>query len=302
MYWRLIGSPDPSWVGGAASLGATAPQTTWVFAEGAAAPNFESFYLLLNPNSAPITVHARFLPETGMPTLKTIDDPAAVACDRLPERRARQHRRRRVDVHVRFAAVPGRALDLLGRRPRRGHQRHRGLVGSDASGTSPRARRAASFDTYLLLANPGANDATVRLTLFIEGVGRFTAFQPELLKTVRAGSRVTIYMNDFLSALEIGRRPCGRQPARQVVQHQDRGAGRRRSGGRGRGALLELGRRQLLAQRDGGVRHPAVAHPAAAPPRASPPSLAAGPRSRDFPTVLSPATDSRTVRRRLDRP
>ena len=73
MYWRLIGSTDPSWVGGAASLGATAPQTTWVFAEGAAAPNFESFYLLLNPNSAPITVHARFLPETGMPTLKTIN-------------------------------------------------------------------------------------------------------------------------------------------------------------------------------------------------------------------------------------
>ena len=143
MYWRLIGSPDPSWVGGAASLGATQTQTTWVFAEGAAAPNFESFYLLLNPNSAPITVHARFLPETGMPTLKTINVAAEVTRDRLPERRARQHRRRRVDVHVRYAAVPRRALDLLGRRPRRGHQRHRSLVGGDASGTSPRARRAA---------------------------------------------------------------------------------------------------------------------------------------------------------------
>ena len=73
MYWRLIGSPDPSWVGGAASLGASQLQTTWVFAEGAAAPNFESFYLLLNPNPTPITVQARFLPETGMPTVKTID-------------------------------------------------------------------------------------------------------------------------------------------------------------------------------------------------------------------------------------
>ena len=26
MYWRLIGSPDPSWVGGTASVGAIAPR------------------------------------------------------------------------------------------------------------------------------------------------------------------------------------------------------------------------------------------------------------------------------------
>ena len=57
MYWRLIGSTDPTWIGGTASIGAIAPQTSWVFAEGAAAPRFETFYLLLNPNQTPITVH-----------------------------------------------------------------------------------------------------------------------------------------------------------------------------------------------------------------------------------------------------
>jgi hypothetical protein len=46
--------------------------------------------------------------------------------------------------------------------------------------------------------------------LFIEGVGRFTASQPELLRTVRAGQRLTIYLNDFLTLLETAEgRPVG---------------------------------------------------------------------------------------------
>ena len=203
MYWRLIGSPDPSWVGGAASLGATAPQTTWVFAEGAAAPNFESFYLLLNPNSAPITVHARFLPETGPPTLRTIDIP--------PQSRAT------VYLNGELGNIGGVASTFTSDSPlpflaERSIYWGAGRVeGTNVIGASSAAREwhfpegasGGLFDTYLLVANPGANDTTVRLTLFIEGAGRFTAFQPELLKTVRAGSRVTIYMNEFLSALEI---------------------------------------------------------------------------------------------------
>src|SRR6185436_16002941 len=67
----------------------------------------------------------------------------------------------------------------------------------------PEGSSGGAFDTFLLFANPGTTDAVVRLTLFIVGVGPSTASEPELLRTVRAGSRLTIYMNQFLSDLEV---------------------------------------------------------------------------------------------------
>jgi hypothetical protein len=209
MYWRLLGGTDPSWVGGTASVGATAPQTSWVFAEGAAANRFDSFYLLLNPNQVPITVQARFMPETGMPTERTLTVPA--------------RSRYTVYLNGELGNIGGVAstftsstLPFLAERSiywGAGRVEGSNVIGAPATASEwhfPEGASGGSFDTYLLLANPGNDDATVRLTLFIEGVGRFTASQPELLKTVRAGSRLTIYMNDFLTALETAEgRPVG---------------------------------------------------------------------------------------------
>jgi hypothetical protein len=209
MYWRLIGSPNPEWIGGAASVGAIAPQTSFVFAEGAAAANFESFYLLLNPNQTPINVTARFLPESGMPTQKVF----TVA----PQSRAT------VYLNGEFGNIGGVAstftsdsLPFLAERSiywGPGRVEGTNVIGASAAAAEwhfPEGASGGAFDTYLLLANPGTNDATVRLTLFIEGVGRFTASQPALLKTVPAGRRLTIYMNDFLTALETAEgRPVG---------------------------------------------------------------------------------------------
>ena len=256
MYWRLIGSPDPSWVGGAASVGAIAPQTTWVFAEGAAAPNFESFYLLLNPNSTALTVRARFLPETGMPTVRNI----TIA----PRSRAT------VYLNGVLGNIGGVAStftsDTLGFLAERsiywgaGRVEGTNVIGASSAANAwhfPEGASGGLFDTYLLLANPGTHDSTVRLTLFIEGrrplhrvAGRAVEDGPRRLAPDHLHERVPLRARN-------GRSPSGRQPARQVVQHQDRGA-ERRSGGRGRSALLALGRRQLLARRLGRVRHPAV--------------------------------------------
>ena len=209
MYWRLIGSPDPTWIGGTASVGATAPQTSWVFAEGAAATNFESFYLLLNPNQAPITVQARFLPENGMPTVKSIHVPA--------RSRATVYLNRELGNIAGVASTfTSDSLPFLAERSiywGAGRVEGTNVIGAPSAANEwhfPEGASGGAFDTYLLLANPGANDATVRLTLFIEGVGRFTASQPELLRTVRAGSRLTIYMNEFLTFLETAEgRPVG---------------------------------------------------------------------------------------------
>ena len=51
MYWRPVGTPAGTpWVGGHAALGSPGPSQNWFFAEGAAAPGFETFYLLFNPH------------------------------------------------------------------------------------------------------------------------------------------------------------------------------------------------------------------------------------------------------------
>ena len=220
MYWRLIGSPDPSWVGGAASVGAIAPQTTWVFAEGAAAPNFESFYLLLNPNSTALTVRARFLPETGMPTVRNI----TIA----PRSRATVYLNGVLGniggVASTFTsdtlAIPGRALNLLGRRARRGHQRHRRLVGGECVALpGGRLRRpvrhlpAARQPRHRRLDGPP--DAVHRRGRPLHRVaGRTVEDGPRRLTPDHLYERVPLRARN-------GRRPSGRQPARQVVQHQD---------------------------------------------------------------------------------
>ena len=177
------------------------------------------------------------------------------------------------------------------------------VIGASAAAAEwhfPEGSSGGQFDTYLLLANPGSNDATVRLTLFIEGVGRFTASQPELLRTVRAGPRVTIYMNDFLTrsrppravpsaASAASRSVPGRRP--EAATQWSR---KRRSTGSGTVSTS-------------GARAPPrsafpVAHPAAAPARCRRHRRLRLPAFPRFPTVLSPAADRRPVRRCLARP
>ena len=285
MYWRLIGSPDPSWVGGAASVGAIAPQTTWVFAEGRGRTELRVVLPAAQPEpdadhgAGPLPARDRHA--DGRRTSRCR---AAVARDRLPERRARQHRRRR-----RRRSPPTRCRSWPS-------ARSTGAPAASRAPTSsaPRRRRrewhfpegasGGLFDTYLLLANPGTNDATVRLTLFIEGVGRFTASQPELLKTVRAGSRLTIYMNEFLTALETAEaRPVGSLRGKSFSTKVDVLSG---DPVVAEEALYwQLGRRQLLARRLGRVRHPASSGRAAAAPAgvAAARSLPASRFRRDFP-------------------
>ena len=274
MYWRLIGSPDPSWVGGTASIGAIAPQTTWVFAEGAAAPNFESFYLLLNPNPTPITVQARFLPETGMPTVKTI------TC--APRSRATVYLNGELgNIGGVASTFTSDSLPFLAERSiywGAGRVEGTNVIGASSAAIEwhfPEGASGGLFDTYLLLANPGTNDATVRLTLFIEGVGRFTASQPELLQDgARRLAPDHLHERVPLRARD-GRRSSGRQPARQVVQHQGRGA-ERRSGGRRRGALLATG----TAPTSGAAARPPSASRSSRDPAAAPPGAAAASASR----------------------
>ena len=56
MYFNLDGN---------VSLGATAPQSTWLFAEGSTAPPFHTWFLVQNPGTVPASVTFRFFREGG---------------------------------------------------------------------------------------------------------------------------------------------------------------------------------------------------------------------------------------------
>ena len=60
----------PSGIGASLDSGASAPATTWYFAEGATGPFF-LFYLLQNPATTPATVTLRYLVEGGTPVSRT---------------------------------------------------------------------------------------------------------------------------------------------------------------------------------------------------------------------------------------
>jgi hypothetical protein len=193
MYW---GSP---WHGGTASVGVTGGWHAWLFAEGAAAPNFETFYLILNGNSTPITVRGAFFEESGFTHVRHYTIPA--------------NSRSTVYLNQELGLVGGVAAQFdsspdtpfaVERAVYWGVGRVEGTtsVGVPRGATEWHLPEGASgpFDTFLLLANPSGVPVTVDVTLFIEGVGRFTA--PASMRPVlQPFSRKTINMNEFLSQL-----------------------------------------------------------------------------------------------------
>ena len=84
MYFGLGAT---GFIGGTASVGAPGLSTRWLFAEGAAAPGFHTFYLLMNPNPFPIDVHARpSSSKTARGSTATITVPRGIAQDGLSQR------------------------------------------------------------------------------------------------------------------------------------------------------------------------------------------------------------------------
>jgi hypothetical protein len=58
--------------GAHAETSIAAPSTTWYFAEGSTSGPFDLFYLLQNPNDAPVTAHVRFVRPLGLPPIEKI--------------------------------------------------------------------------------------------------------------------------------------------------------------------------------------------------------------------------------------
>ena len=156
----------------------------------------------LNPNAFPITVrgsvHARGR-HAGRTRITTCSPPSAA--HGVPEPGARQRRRRVGDVHERRRLLHRRTIDLLGRRPRRGLERHGHNTTLPTNGISPKAPRAPSSTPFCCWATSTFQPSTVWITLYVEGFGPLHGVTAA---ADRAGawSRMTIHMNTFLAQVE----------------------------------------------------------------------------------------------------
>ena len=164
------------------------PSTTWYFAEGSQG-FFSTFLLLANPQTTTVTATVDYLLEGEPKVTRTYDVPAlsrrtidAGSDAALVESIVRHGR----DVHaawtrgardvLRDGSVVARRSCVRGRQRRRRRRR-----------SSPRARPAPFFETFILIANPQPADVDVALTFLRQGDTPIA-----MSRTVPASSRLTL--------------------------------------------------------------------------------------------------------------
>jgi hypothetical protein len=197
MYWGYVA--NQGWIGGHGTMGAPALNWYWAFAEGNAAANFDTFYLLLNPNPFPITINATLLTEYSGVRYDTYVVPA--------------NTRYTVPLNVMYGNIgpTGAAFSsaegyFLAERSIYWGNRVEGTntIGSPYAAAEwhlPEGATGGMFDTYVMLLNPNTFNVAVDVTVYVEGIGQITL--PDTLRPTLAGlTRLTLNMKDVLRQLE----------------------------------------------------------------------------------------------------
>jgi autotransporter-associated beta strand protein len=163
----------PLFTGGHASAGVTAPATSWFLAEGATGPFFETFILIANPGAQPVDATVTYLPNTGVPVVKSHTIGAG---ERLTLDVELEHESL---ANVAVATKVTAPAPLVVERsqywpftPDQWFEAHNsagvtelGLKWGLAEG---RVGGQAQYQTYILLANPGDVEASVQIQFLRE--------------------------------------------------------------------------------------------------------------------------------------
>jgi hypothetical protein len=187
-----------TWGGGAVPYGShaeassPAPGTSWFLAEGSTVLGFQLFYLLQNPHATPSTATIRYLLPSGAPVVRTYDLPArsrtTVVVNDVPGLAS-------TDVSAEITATQPIAVERAMYRSGGGQPF---TLGHDAAAVAqPSATwffgEGASgpfFDTYLLLANPSSQPATVEVSYLRDAGGPVVATYD-----VAANSRFSVFVD-----------------------------------------------------------------------------------------------------------
>jgi autotransporter-associated beta strand protein len=165
---------DPFWKAGHESAGVTAPSPTWFLAEGATGPFFETFVLLANPGDQPAEATVTFLPDTGVPVVKTVPIPALgrVTLNIEGEDSSLANAAVATQVSATQPILVERAQYWPDPAPQ-WYEAHNSFgvtaVATKWGLAEGRSGGAQAYQTYILLANPGAVKANVTVTFLREG-------------------------------------------------------------------------------------------------------------------------------------
>ena len=172
---------DPLWKAGHESAGVSAPSSTWFLAEGATGAYFETFVLMANPNDEAADVTVTFLPDTGIPIVKQKTIPARGRLTINIE--AEDPALANAAVATRFVSSRPIVVERAQYWPDPApawHEAHNSFGVTDAGISwglaEGRVGGPESYQTYILLANPGTDPADVVLTFLREG-------KPSFIKT-----------------------------------------------------------------------------------------------------------------------
>lgn len=194
MYW------GNNFEGGHDSLGTATGNNSWYFAEGAAAPGFETYYTILNPNNTDVTVDITYFL-----------DAALGQAPRVLSYVVPRNSRYTVQLNSQLGNVGGCSAlitsrngeALVAERSIYWGRTQFGVDGTNVVGATapamiwhiPQGSFEAGTDSFILIANPNTSEARVNVQLYLENGQRYTE-----VKTIPAGSRVTLYMRtDFTS-------------------------------------------------------------------------------------------------------
>jgi WD40-like Beta Propeller Repeat len=191
---RLMTWGDPGAVpyGSHAETASAAPGTSWLLAEGSTILGFQLFYLLQNPQATPTTATIRYLLPSGAPVVRTYDLPAqsrsTIYVNTIPGLES-------TDVSAEITATQPIAVERAMYRSAPGQPF---ALGHDAAAVAQPAASwffgegatGAFFDTYLLLANPSAQPASVQVEYLRDSDGAVSRRY-----TVPANSRFSVYVD-----------------------------------------------------------------------------------------------------------
>jgi IPT/TIG domain/Family of unknown function (DUF5719) len=202
---------------GHASVGVTAPSTTWYLAEGSSKWGFETWLLIQNPNGADANVTITYMIEGENPVQvnKKVSARSRASFDMAGDIGAKDAS---IKVDSDLPVIPERAMYRNDRRE--GHDSIGTMVPSTdyylAEGTTD-----YGFTTYVLVQNPGDQTAKVTLTyMTAEG----PQAQPQFEMPAR--SRKTIRVNDALPSKDLSTWVHGSVPViAERAMYWDRGLG-----------------------------------------------------------------------------
>lgn len=186
---------------GHVSHGMAAPSTTWYFAEGATVPPFQTWILLANPNANTAHATVSFLKEDGNVVERSYNIAPGTRLNVF------------ANTHVPNAAIATTVvsdLPIVAERSMYFGTGSHGSTGVSAPGTSwylAEGYTGGGFDTWILLANPGAISAQATIN-FLKDDGTVTT----RTFTVGARSRLNVYANNHVPNAAFATRITSSQP------------------------------------------------------------------------------------------